>query len=191
MHRMRFPCFAVLHAPVSTSPGHACLVMAAVCLCQVAVPYLSHVHWNPRAYASPFDRSIVTAENTHRVSIIFSTDRKTKFRPISLQQYRDQPDHCLSKMLNAAQQLTTIHDYAKLYRKSWYCVMPAGDTPTRMAIYECAALGSIPVVFDSALLKLLPFADVLDWESLLELFPGTQSIEDGQLKSCGCSTEDP
>ena len=181
MHRMQCLCFTVLHAPVSILPGQLCLATVAVCMWQVAVPYLSHVHWNPRAYASPFNRSSVTAEKTHRVSMIFSVDRKTKFRPILLQQCRDQPKHCLSKKLNAAQQLTTIHDYATLYRKSWYCVMPAGDTPTRMAIYECAALGSIPVVFDSALLKLLPFADVLDWESMIELFPGIQSIEDGQL----------
>ena len=158
------------------------IATVALCLCQVAVPYLSHVHWNPRAYASPFDRSIVTAEKTHRVSMIFSTDRKTKFRPILLQQCRDQPDHCLSKKMNAARRPTTIHDYAALYRKPWYCVMPAGDTPTRLAFFECAALGSIPVVFDRALLKLLPFADLLDWESLIELLPGAQNIEDGQLK---------
>jgi hypothetical protein len=43
-----------------------------------------------------------------------------------------------------------------------------GDTPTRMAFYECAATGAaLPVVFDARLPAFLPFADLVDYSSFV------------------------
>ncbi|KAM0751822.1 hypothetical protein T439DRAFT_342743 [Meredithblackwellia eburnea MCA 4105] len=45
---------------------------------------------------------------------------------------------------DGAQNLTSIHEHMQ---SSVFCPMPAGDSPTRRAIYEAVLLGCIPVIF--------------------------------------------
>ena len=146
------------------------------------MPYLSHVHFNPRSYATAFDRAAAAAQKTARVSMVFSTDCSVSFRPILLQQCSARPEHCLMRQMSASSMQSQVHEHAGLYSSSWFCVMPAGDTPTRMAIYECAALGAVPVVFETpALLDILPFSDLLDWGALLHVLLGVEHVLDGTL----------
>jgi hypothetical protein len=51
-------------------------------------------------------------------------------------------------------------------RKAWYCLQPAGDGPTRQNVYECMAIGTIPVLFDRYTKDIMPFADILDWDDM-------------------------
>ena len=56
-----------------------------------------------------------------------------------------------------------------------------GDTPTRMAFYECAATGAaLPVVFDPRLPGFLPFADLVDYSSFVTVVDG-DAISSGEL----------
>ena len=55
-----------------------------------------------------------------------------------------------------------------LYKKSWFCLQPYGDTPTRLAFFDCATMGStLPVVFDEHYKFLLAFSDVIDYSEWL------------------------
>ena len=48
------------------------------------------------------------------------------------------------------------------------CMRRYGDTPTRMAFYECAATGAaVPVIFDARLPAFLPFADLVNYTSFV------------------------
>lgn len=50
--------------------------------------------------------------------------------------------------------------------QAWYCMQPAGDTPTRRSTFDCLLAGSIPVLFDLESLQHFPWADVIEPASL-------------------------
>lgn len=55
-----------------------------------------------------------------------------------------------------------LHNLYGTYRitrcRSWFCLMPHGDTYSRRNMYDCLVNGAIPVVFEDAPIKLMPYA---------------------------------
>lgn len=142
-------------------------------LATVSVPYMTHTHFTASAYmdGSP-SRAALLADKRFAVSMVFTEKRNPALRSMLLHQCAQHQEGCLSSMPSA-----DVHSWVGLYRASWFCVMPSGDTPSRAALYECAALGTtIPVILDPVLVKLLPFADVLDWPSLVEVVSSPQAV---------------
>ena len=161
-----------LHVYSSEPASHAANI--------VPVPYMTHQHFTARAYLeqAPSDAA-VQAEKSTVVSMAFTEGRNPPVRGALLRQCARHPEQCTSTQhLDSSD----LHAYMGLYRPSWFCVMPSGDSPSRAAIYECAALGvSIPVLLDPVLVKMLPFSDVVDWPSIIEVVPSAQLVGNGAL----------
>jgi len=57
---------------------------------------------------------------------------------------------------------------AKTYRRSSFCLVPAGDSPTSRRLYDALAAGCVPIVLAelSELSQDLPFPGAVDWPSV-------------------------
>ena len=148
----------------------------------IAIPYISHIHYGPRAYAAELDRKALAERKHSRVAMVFSLNRNSELRPLLLEQCALHPGACVADP--GGDPSRTLHEMLDHYHSSWFCLMPPGDTPTRRAFYDCVNLGdSIPVVFDSKLLEFLPFSELLNYESFVEyvdmaaIFEGKDVVE--------------
>ena len=133
----------------------------------VPVPYLGHVH---RVSIHARDKQLadeaVAANKTLLATLSFASMRDSPLRVALAEECQAAPDECLFVPF------TSLLEVIGTYRAAWFCVQPYGDTPTRSALLDCLASGlAVPAVFDEYLFAMLPFADVLDYRSLLVYVP--------------------
>ena len=134
----------------------------------LAVPYLGHVHHGPRDYAAAFDPGGLAAGKAARAAMVFTATRKTQLRPALLRQCAAHPGQCTAPEFPRDRVGDALAGMVEAYAHAWHCVQPWGDTPTRLAFYECAATGAaLPVVFDPRLPDFLAFADLVDYRAFV------------------------
>ena len=129
----------------------------------LAVPYLGHVH-----RASMLDRAQApaaegaAASKQLLASMSFKFMRRAGLRMNLTEQCNAEPGDCWHIRYRGFMEVLDS------FRRAWFCVQPYGDTPTRSALMDCLASGlAVPVVFDEYLFDMLPFADVVNYRSML------------------------
>ena len=133
----------------------------------VHIPYASHHH------LLGFDSQTTWNPSNKTLAASMVVGRLKGIREALSQQCEARPQHCKMMMLNglqARESLTWVKPMMETLKQSWYCWSPPGDTRTRQGLYDCIAAPSIPVLFDTLLLKQLPFADVINYTEIVHVF---------------------
>lgn len=134
----------------------------------VIVPYLGHFHHSPD---QPTVNQLLTMK-TYTVTMSF-TWRSSSVRPKLLADCSARESLCTAPMPHwhdGSHMQTNVAEVMGAYSKSWYCAQPDGDTPLRIAIYDCMAIGHVlPVFFDQYIAAHLPFADILEYENFITI----------------------
>ena len=129
----------------------------------LAIPYLGHIHrisMQNRAKLLADER--VATKKQFLASMAFGSMRWAWLRMNITEQCQAEPSECWYV------HYSSFAEVIDSYRRAWFCVQPYGDSPTRSALLDCMASGlAVPAVFDEYLFDMLPFADVLDYRSML------------------------
>ena len=131
------------------------------------VPYVGHIH---RVSIHNRDKLLadegVASKKTLLASLSFASTRNSPLRVALAAQCQAAPEECWFMPFKS------FAEVIDTYRHSWFCVQPHGDTPTRSALLDCLASGlAVPAVFDEYLADMLPFADVVDFRTILAYVP--------------------
>ena len=141
----------------------------------VAVPYLGHVHRaGMQDWAARLAAEGAAAEGKQFLaSMCYGRMRGARLRMNLTAQCDARADVCWNVH-------GPVLDIVDSYRRAWFCVQPHGDTPTRSALLDCMASGlAVPCVFDRFLFDLLPFADVIDYRSMMAYIPADDAMAPG------------
>ena len=144
----------------------------------LAIPYLGHIHRvSLQARAQQLAGDGVATEKQFLASMSFGSMREAWLRKNLTEQCINAPEECWYL------EYSSFEEVLNLYRAAWFCVQPYGDSPTRSALLDCLASGlAVPAVFDEFLFDMLPFADVLDYRSMLAYVPEEDVLPpDGNL----------
>ena len=133
----------------------------------VPVPYLGHIHRvSIHHRAKLLAEEGVASKKEFLATMSFGSWRRAHLRELVAQQCQEAPGECWYMGYSS------FGEVIDSYRRAWFCVHPHGDTPTRSALLDCLASGlAVPAVFDEHLMTLLPFADVVDFGSMLAYVP--------------------
>ena len=131
----------------------------------LAIPYLDHIHRaSMQNRAKQLADEAVASKKHFLASMSFGSMRGAWLRMNLTEQCQAAPEECWYLHYDAS----SFADIIDSYRRAWFCVQPYGDSPTRSALLDCMASGlAVPAVFDEYLFDMLPFADVLDYRSML------------------------
>jgi hypothetical protein len=136
----------------------------------VSVPYYGSLHYSSADLTADLPRC---EQRQQLVSMCFTTHRSTSVRKVLLADCKAQPHHCRHVDPDNSSTL----DWMNAYRSTFFCAQPPGDTPTRLALYDCMAVGcSLPVVFPGAppyynYTSMLAFSDLIDYSRVLTIVP--------------------
>ena len=89
----------------------------------VAIPYFSHVHYGPRAYAADLDLKSISERKHSRAAMNFSLSRKSQLRVLLLEQCALHPDACkaISELPHADElKIEVVHELLNNYHSSWF-----------------------------------------------------------------------
>ena len=134
----------------------------------IPVPYQGHIHRvSIRARDKRLADQAVATNKALLASLSFRDVRDgSELRVALAKECRAAPGECWFLPF------TSFAEVLDMYRAAWFCAQPHGDTPTRSALLDCLASGlAVPAVFDEYLFDMLPFADVLDYRSMLVYVP--------------------
>ena len=138
----------------------------------VAVPYMGHVH--RMVFHQPAADELLEMKS-HLVATSFATHRFAGLRTKLMHDCNNRSSACIYKAVKYQGSLQNVADVMQAYSKSWFCAQPPGDTPLRLAIYDCLALGALPVFFDPFVVHHLPFADIIQYEDFVTVIEDAES----------------
>ena len=129
----------------------------------ISIPYLGHIHRvSMHNRAKLLQDEAVASKKQHLATMSFGSMRYAWLRMNLTEQCQAVPSECWYMHYSG------FLDVIESYRKSWFCVQPFGDSPTRSALMDCMASGlAVPCVFDDYLFDMLPFADVINYRSMM------------------------
>ena len=129
----------------------------------VAIPYLGHIHRvSMQNRAKLLADEGVADKKQLLATMSFAHARGVQLRADLFEQCNAEPRECWYV------RYSSFAEVLESYRAAWFCVQPYGDSPTRSALLDCMASGlAVPVVFDKYLFDMLPFADVVDYRSIM------------------------
>ncbi|KAF5746193.1 glycosyltransferase [Tripterygium wilfordii] len=125
-------------------------------------------HFNPKKDASCPEINLVTGEITNltgglppsnrTILAFFAGGLHGKIRPALLQHWKEKDSD-----LQVYEQLPEGVSYDEMMKKSKYCICPSGHEVASPRIVEAIYVECVPVLISQH--YVLPFSDVLDWES--------------------------
>ena len=129
----------------------------------IAISYLGHIHRVIMQHrAQLLAKAGVAAQKQLLASMSFAHARGVQLRTELVEQCNAEPSECWHMHYSG------FAEVVESYRSAWFCVQPYGDCHTRSALLDCQASGlAVPAVFDEYLLDMLPFADVVDYRSMV------------------------
>ena len=160
-----------------------------MCLTCVGSPYFQFAHWDIQGDSylrgwKPFNRSICQdkvrlAAQAFRVRKI-QTERElygfSDFENLEMvhrfalyQQCKSRPGLCEHHDWSSFQE--TAVPAIKTYTSTWYAFQPLGDNIIRGAMYDSMMAYTLPVIFDEAVAKQLPFTDIIDYSKFMTYVP--------------------
>lgn len=147
----------------------------------VAVPYFGHFHMHQ--ITAHKNATMILSEKSALAALVIGARGGEHGAPLRPKLRRDcsaRQDMCHAGYdIDEQNNNVNVATAFDLYKYSWFCVNPYGDTPTRLAFYDCAAMGAaLPVVFDEQFQFVSAFSDVIDYSQWLVNLNLTEALSD-------------
>ncbi|GLC70996.1 hypothetical protein PLESTF_001059200 [Pleodorina starrii] len=156
----------------------------------ISIPYPAFVHHH-RGCDACFHQDVAAVAQRKNLTVFSVFNSRRHFGPgpwairdALIEQCRARPGRCHQLTHNQASNREEVLDLAEAMERSWFCLQPHGDTPTRKSVYDGLMVTCIPVVFDQVVLDSFPFREVYDPSKIVVLAPragienGTSNIVD-------------
>lgn len=140
---------------------------------RLPIPYPSHAH-------QPYSKRPKHVRQKERLVVGAFSPGLSTLRTRLAQECRSEPDNCA--MINISRSDTWgVANVFPIIQRAWFCLQPAGDTYSRKSLFDCMAVGTIPVVFDQVWLDMFPFHDRINVSKFILIVPAHIASQPGAL----------